>query len=399
MIGSRIRRKRLAAGLSLQELSDRLKTVGTPLTRAALSNYETGKSTPSAKALWGIAKVLEESLDYFMAEKEVTLTLQGFRKKAASTKGELDTVKAYVEDEIEKHVILDQVLPITSNADTPKQVVVSSPEDAEKVADNLRAKWDLGSQPIASVTTLLEDHGWYVVEIQDGPHVDGFSGYVKETNRHFAVSRRAKAIDRIRLNLLHEAGHSLLRNDDQKLEEKCANRFAASFLLPRDRVKGEFGEHRSSLELQELLSVKKKYGISMQATTFRLRDTGVISESYFTLLFTYYSKMSYRKEEPGSEDLPFQEHPLALQAKVHRALAEGLITEQDALRMIPNLRLREDHFASISSAAIKELMHKSREERDEVLRMAADAAASDYEDPELNISDIAEPYDEHPSTR
>ncbi|HUX51421.1 MAG TPA: helix-turn-helix transcriptional regulator, partial [Spirochaetia bacterium] len=80
MVGSRIRRKRLAAGLSLQEFSDRLKTVGTTLTRAALSNYETGKTAPSAKVLWAIAKVLEESLDYFMTEKEVTLTLHGYRK-------------------------------------------------------------------------------------------------------------------------------------------------------------------------------------------------------------------------------------------------------------------------------------------------------------------------------
>jgi len=399
MVGSRIRRKRLAAGLSLQEFSDRLKTVGTTLTRAALSNYETGKTAPSAKVLWAIAKVLEESLDYFMTEKEVTLTLHGYRKKAASTKGELESVRARVEDEIEKHVLLDQSLATPKKDQPLDRVVVSSPEEAEKLADDLRKSWELGSQPIASVTTLLEDHGWYVVEIPDGPHVDGFSGYVQETKRHFAVSRWIKAIDRVRLNLLHEAGHSLFRNDDQKLEEKCANRFAASFLLPRDRVVEEFGEHRTALELQELLSVKKKYGISMQAITFRLRDVGVISDSYFTLLFIYYSKMSYRIEEPGSDNLPFQEHPLALQTKVHRALAEGLITEQDALRMIPDLRLRQDHFAPISSAAIKELMHKSREERDEILRMAADAALSDYEEPELNISDIVEPYDEDSSAR
>ena len=52
----RIKRKRQALGLSLQDLADRLEGLGIRLSRAALSNYENNKATPNAKTLWGIAK-------------------------------------------------------------------------------------------------------------------------------------------------------------------------------------------------------------------------------------------------------------------------------------------------------------------------------------------------------
>lgn len=392
MIGERIRRKRLAARMSLQDLADRLKTLGISLTRAALSSYETGRTAPSAKTLWGIARALDESLDYFVKEETVSLNLHGFRKKAAATKGEVDSVLARVYDEIEKHITLDRMLDYRTTGSGMPRAEVASVKGAEALAKKLRTEWGIGSLPIASVTTLLEDREWYVIAIPDDPHVDGLSGYVEETGRPFAVSRKVKAIDRVRINLLHEAAHALLANDDVKLEEKCAFRFAAAMLLPASRVFEEIGKRRSSLDFEELLFVKKKYGISIQAITMRLHDLGVITDSYLKLLFTFYSKNGFRIEEPGADQLQFQEVPLALRRKVHRALAEGLVSEAEALRIVPDLRLREEPLSSISSAAIKELMSKSRKEREEVLKMAADAAASDYDDPDLNLSDLSEPY-------
>ncbi|HUX20559.1 MAG TPA: XRE family transcriptional regulator [Spirochaetia bacterium] len=392
MIGERIRRKRLAARMSLQDLADRLKALDVSLTRAALSSYETGRTAPSAKTLWAIARALDESLDYFVKEESVSLNLHGFRKKAAATRGEVDSVRARVHDEVEKHLSLDRLLgDQASPAQIPRRLV-RSVDDAEELAKEVRKKWGLGSEPIASVTTLLEDRGWYVIAIPDDPHVDGLAGVVEGTGRPFAVSRKVKATDRVRINLLHEAAHALLSNDDLKLEERCAFRFAAALLLPASRVYAEIGKRRASLDFDELLFVKKKYGLSIQAITMRLHDLGVITDSYKTLLFTFYSKNGFRIDEPGSDDLQFQEKPMALRRKVHRALAEGLVSEAEALRILPGLRLRDEAAFSISSASIKELMHKSKKERDEVLRMAADAAASDYNDPDLNLSDRSEPY-------
>lgn len=294
---------------------------------------------------------------------------------------------------------LDRRLRNDTRQDPIARERLTTVDEAESLADVYRAKWDLGDQPIASATTLLEDRGWYVVGIPDDPHVDGLAGYVEETGRPFVGSRRAEAVDRVRINLLHEAGHALFEAADAKLEEKCAFRFAASLLLPAERVCAEIGERRSSLDLDELLFVKMKYGISLQAITFRLKDLGVISESYYRLLFTYYSRNNFRFEEPGSDELRFQEEPLALRSKVHRALAEGLVTEAEVLRIVPDLQLRRDRLRSISSASIKELMSKSRAERDEVLGMAAESAASYYEDPDVNLPDRSEPYHDDPPSR
>ena len=399
MIGERIRRKRLASRLSLQDLADRLKALDISLSRAALSSYEVGRTTPSAKNLWGIARALDESVDYFLSEARVSLTLHGLRKKAASTRGEVDSVLARVHDEVEKHVTLDRLLGNDSTQDPVVRHRVASLDDAESLANETRRDWGLGDQPISSATTLLEDRGWYVIGIPDDPHVDGLAGYVEETGRPFAVSRRVAAVDRVRINLLHEAGHALLRSSEPKFEEKCVFRFAASLLLPAERVYAEIGKRRSSLDLDELLFVKMKYGISLQAITVRLKDLEVISESYYRLLFTYYSKNNFRFKEPGSDELQFQEEPLALRSKVHRALAEGLVTEAEALRIVPELQLRRNRLTSINSASIKELMSKSRAERDEVLGIAAESAASYYEDPDINLSDLSEPYGDDPPSR
>ena len=41
----------------------------------------------------------------------------------------------------------------------------------------------------------------------------------------------------------------------------------------------ELGTSRHQLEPYELLSLKRKYGVSMQAWGFRARDLGILSES------------------------------------------------------------------------------------------------------------------------
>ena len=55
MIGDNIRIARMAHGLSLQDLSERLTESGFPTTKATLSNYETGKYSPNEDVLKAIA--------------------------------------------------------------------------------------------------------------------------------------------------------------------------------------------------------------------------------------------------------------------------------------------------------------------------------------------------------
>ena len=386
MIGDRIKRKRQAQGLSLQDLADQLERLGIKLSRAALSSYEMKKSSPKAKTLWGIAKILDTTMDYFVDDGEAEIVLQGFRKKASLSQTKVEQIKSYIYDEIEKRIELDSILGEEAPQDSPVQRMVSSLDEAEDVAIEQRATWNLGDQPIASVTSLLEAKGWYVLQVPDVQNFDGMAGYIESTRRPFVVSRLGITADRIRLNLLHEAGHAFLTAQDDKASEKAAFRFAASFLYPRKRVWEEFGRKRTSVDVEELLVAKARYGLSMQAIVFRLRDLGVISESHYILLFRYFSSMGFRVEEPGSSELKFEESPMVFKRKVHRALSEGLISASDAERFLPGFHSTLNSPARLSSLEIKRLLSLPSEERDKLLEASTHAALEIYADPEVNIS-------------
>lgn len=390
MIGTRIRRKRLAMGLSLQDLADRLGQLDIKLSRAALSNYETNKSSPNAKNLWGIAKILRASMEYFVATEDRSIVLQGFRKKADTPASRVNQFKALIEDEIEKRMELDAILGEEEPKYLPNQKRVNSPAEAEEIAREVRSSWGLGDQPLASVTSTLEAKGWYVLEVPCADDFDGMAGFIESNRRPFAVSRTGIVVDRVRLNLLHEAGHAYVVGEDDKASEKAAFRFAAAFLLPRERAFEDMGHKRSSIDMEELLFAKKQYGLSMQAIAYRLKDLEIISESYMALLFRYFTSMGMRMEEPGSRALMFEEKPMAFATKVHRAFAEGLITAEDAVSFLPGSMDSNSSPDRLSSSEIKRILSLSGEERNRILEATSAAAEAVYADPDVNIAGLAD---------
>jgi hypothetical protein len=75
--------------------------------------------------------------------------------------------------------------------------------------------------------------------------------------------------------------------------------------------------------MEELLILKRRFGISIQALLRRLLDLSIIGESQYRWWFMFLSKMKWRRDEP--EPLP-PEHGTWLRQAVHRSIAEGFIT-------------------------------------------------------------------------
>ncbi len=384
MIGDRIRRKRLAAGISLQDLADSLIGERVHLSKAALSNYETNKTLPNAAVLWALAKIFGVSMEYFVREQETAITL-GYRKRSRLGKQKHDQIIAIVRDEIEKRIEIEKILGLEPIFEPLVQQQISSLDEAEGIAEKTRHDWNLGDQPIASVTALLEDKGWYVIHSPDEEAFDGLAGFVQQNNRPFAVSRGGISVDRLRLNLLHEAGHVFIKSQEERLTEKAAFRFAAAMLFPRTKVYEEVGKSRSSLSMDQLVLLKLKYGLSIQAMVFRFRDLGIISGSYLSLILAYLNKLRIRVEEPGSKDLTFQEVPTAFRTYVYRARSEGLISEHDFAIFLPDLAARTGRPGLGSSAELKRMLSLPTEELEEVLEAAASAARGDYEKSDVNL--------------
>src|SRR3989337_3968762 len=143
----------------------------------------------------------------------------------------------------------------------------------------------MGQAPIANVTDMLEDHLVNVLEVEADEKFDGISAVVRngedKIKAAVVVSRPAIAGERQRLNLAHELGHLVLNISKETDEEKAAFRFAAGFLVPAESLYKEVGNKRVFIQTEELLILKQRFGISVQALLYRLHDLGVITDSYY----------------------------------------------------------------------------------------------------------------------
>ena len=113
--------------------------------------------------------------------------------------------------------------------------------------------------------------------------------------------------------------------------EKTAFRFGAAFLLPAEELRQEIGEKRSRIQSKELQYLKWRYGMSIQAILYRLKDLRIITDSYYKQWCMKINKLGWKKREP-IEISP--EKPKRFHQQVFRALSEGLIEEREAEQLL-----------------------------------------------------------------
>src|SRR3990170_4092845 len=177
--------------------------------------------------------------------------------------------------------------PVATVPSRPEQtgLGIRSVDEAEGAAENLRRSWNLGIDPIACMTGVLEDRRIHVLEIESGEKFDGMSAAaINEKGKTVAaavVTRSGVPGERQRLNLAHELGHLVLEIPGTIDAEKAAFRFGGAFLAPAREVYREVGTKRSFIRLEELLLLKLRFGMSLQALLYRFRDLGIIAETYY----------------------------------------------------------------------------------------------------------------------
>jgi Zn-dependent peptidase ImmA (M78 family)/transcriptional regulator with XRE-family HTH domain len=334
MNGHRLRQFRLARGMSLEELAAAL---GGLVTRQALWKYEQGKAQPGAAVANKLANVLGIKTINLVEEPAIKVEFIAYRKRSSLTKTEKERIESVVCLALEDRVRLQQRLGITNGILLKtKECTISSIADAETVAETVREKWNLGYDAISNVVAVLEDHYIHVVEIDADAKFDGISAKAKGPDGEIlaaaVVTNRGMPGERQRLSLAHELAHLLLKfSSDEIDEEAAAYRFGAAFLLPAATLRREVGESRNSISLPELILLKKRFGMSIQAILRRIcKDLGIISDAHYTQWCIEINRMGYRKNEPG--EIP-AEQPQWLTRSVLRAVSEGLMTVDEAKEM------------------------------------------------------------------
>ncbi len=388
MISQRIRQARAIAGLSQDEVVLALGGRGVSLTKAALSKYERGASVPRASLLKQLGDVLRVPAEYFLREPDVSITWLAFRKRATVGAREQDRVKAVAAERVEAYVRLRESLTLAPVKPFPNCHPFATLDDAEAAAGRLRKAWELDDQPIESLTDLIEDREGVVVEVAGSEDaVDGLAGLANERHAVVVVDPSVED-DRKRFTLAHELGHLVMDQDavtDPSEGERLANRFASAFLVPKAVAVKELGEKRTRLSFEELKLLKMKHGLSMQAWVYRARDCGIIDDQHFRFLFDQMSRMGIRRKEPV--EYRGRERPQRFMQMVLRALAEGLLSQNQAQELCPQLTLNLTG-GEVERTRAADLRTLPADQRNALLARAAETLAGHYEtDAELTAFD------------
>lgn len=355
MIANRIRQARLAAGLTLAALGEKIG-----VSHTTIQKYEKGLLTPSSSQLLKLARACGIRTEYFFRTHKVELAQPEFRKHAAFGKIAQEALKLKVVELVEKRVELlgafpeSPLLAFAPPAGLPERI--ESLDEIEAFSDLVRIAWQLGMNPISDLTDTLETVGLLVIMVdEENPKFSGLTATARtDDGREYPVVAVSKLWpgDRQRFTLAHELGHLLLegRLADGLDEEKACDRFAGAFLAPRVAVVHLLGQQRHALEWQELYALKHEFGLSMAGWLQRAKQCRVISDAYYLSMVKRFSFRGWRRNEPWNP-LP-QEYPRLFNQLVYRALAEQYISEGKAAELlgIPMMRFHKERQLESSDA-------------------------------------------------
>ena len=329
VLGERLKRFRLARGMSLDDLEAAIDGL---VSKQALSKYERGKMQPKMATLNQIAAALGVKSAQLWGEPSCHVEWIAYRKRARMGQKEQEQLQGFVAEVLEKRILLQERLGEQNNLALPIQTLpVRKLEDVEQAALTLRWKWDLGIAPIANLVDVLEDRFIHIIEVDASETFDGISAVVRDNDKNLLAAaiatRRGISGDRHRFNMAHELGHLTLKLSGSINAEDAAFRFGPAFLVPAEQLYREVGEKRRYIQLEELLYLKRRYGMSIQAILFRLKDLQIITASQHRRWCMDINKLGWKKKEPI--EIP-PEKPERFHQLVFRAVSEGLIGEQEA---------------------------------------------------------------------
>lgn len=147
----------------------------------------------------------------------------------------------------------------------------------ETTARMLREYWGIGEKPIGNFLKLLEAKGIRVFSLaEDTKNVDAFSCW--RNGEPYMFLNTYKTAERSRFDAAHELGHLVMHRHggpSGRESEAEADAFASSFLMPSADVLsivpriGQFSQ---------ILKLKKRWGVSAAALTYRLNKLGLLSD-------------------------------------------------------------------------------------------------------------------------
>ena len=292
-LGTKLKELRESKGMSLQDLGAH---VG--VSKQTIHCYENFQKKPSSSTIIRLAKTFGVHPSFFFQEKEIEINIGSINFREEFNFENKSYIFKQIQDKSKKHLInmfeLKALLDLDNEFINPIEgLEIRTKKDVEKAAKNIRKKWHLGYAPISNITSMIENNGISVIELDINNGFMGISGYVNSKIPFIVINESFKDITRKRFTLLHELGHLTLAfhdNLDDNIIEQLCNHFAGALLLVENTLKAELGVNRTQVSIAELRAIKEKYGISIKAIIMRARYTDIISKNTQKAWFDSYNE-------------------------------------------------------------------------------------------------------------
>ncbi|GAB6285180.1 MAG: XRE family transcriptional regulator [Methanoregula sp.] len=328
-LGERIKLRRQILRITLRGLAEQIG-----VSHTTVDKYEKNILVPDSQSLIKLSKTLQIPIASLLRpeNQQIQLNHMAFRTRKMLKRDEKQ-INAETKEWLERYLHIENLTGRQRVFERPDGFprAVSSFEEAEEAARDLRAAWDLGTDPIENLTYLLEDKG---IKIGIISGIRQFDALFTEYDGHrVIVVKENLPRARQRFSIAHELGHCLLEVEGGLDEEKAMHRFAGAFLVPREKVLFELDGTRHKFSIKELLILKEKYGLSMGAWLHRATDLGIITPENYLGIRKFFMKKGWNRKEPD-DDRAKGEKPTMMEAMVLRAHAEGIISTSKAAELL-----------------------------------------------------------------
>jgi transcriptional regulator with XRE-family HTH domain len=293
ILGTRLKRAREEINLSQGAFA---KALG--LSSEYISLLESGKRTPSFETLLKIAGYLHKDIAFFFGEKRPAFeALLAEGAADAGARKEVLRFRAYCE----KYLLLEE--QTGRRLDLAPQYSHISPE---RLAEEERRRLGLGNEPIRDIFGLCEINGCRIVRhpFPDESRIAGIFVFDAERRAAFAAVNAGEPPGLQALTAAHVYAHYLkdrsespiIDNLDVVIEEyvslyppreQFAQTFASLFLIPRSKLQEliEKDFRARSLDYEDVLFLKRYFGVSTRAMLRSLRGLGQLPEAKFVECF------------------------------------------------------------------------------------------------------------------
>lgn len=326
--------ERLSQILAARRLSQAQLASLVGVSPATVSKWRSGNQAPERETLERLAGVVNVTPEWFTRAPSTKVSLPLFRSNASAHVAARAMLEARME------WAQDVALALSAFVDYPalnlptrqfKEPDEITPDEIELAAGECRDLWRIGRTAVPDLALAIESAGVVLIREETGiSQIEGLSAWSDALGRPLVLLSADKDNGyRSRFDLAHELGHLILHRfiprpterERHKQLEQQAHRFAGAFLLPAETFANEV---RTPVTLDDLLLLKRRWGVSVAAIVMRLRALKILDEEAAQSLFKRRSARWGAKSEPGDGDrLP--ERPRLLRRTIDLLVEENVM--------------------------------------------------------------------------